>query len=224
MDYFQEILQFFKTPLGLSAAALVGIAIINFLLEEIKEFFRKRHAKTLLLTSRFSEMQEEVKKLLQKPAYDVSVGFISDSKENKEIMREMGFNVEEINIQGKKENQVFDLLRLKDIIFVESQDFSYLYKAMRKCHFEKIIIKLLKEGKVYIGESAGSVVAGKEGLKLVPFNIFPHYTSESAEIVRKKMRWKLFKNKKLKILTDQQAILVQGSQVSLIGKGERVVF
>ena len=53
------------------------------------------------------------------------------------------------------------LLELKDIIFVEGGNTFYLLKAMRACNFEKIIRKLLKEGKVYIGASAGSIVAGK---------------------------------------------------------------
>ena len=63
----------------------------------------------------------------------------------------MGFNVEEIDIEGKTEAEVMKLLELKDIIFVEGGNTFYLLKAMRECNFEKVIRKLLKEGKVYIG-------------------------------------------------------------------------
>ena len=114
---------------------------------------------------------------------------------------------------------------------------------MRSCNFERIIRKLLKEGIVYIGASAGSMVVGRtiqtankfgtgnngnnvglknlKGLNLVPFDIFAHYTPEYAELVEKKVqRYKY----PLKILTDEQAILVQGKEVALIGQGELIEF
>mgnify|MGYP001559596470 FL=1 len=155
---------------------------------------------------------------------------------------ELGFNVEEIDIEGKTEAQVMKLLELKDIIFVEGGNTFYLLKAMRGCNFEKVIKKLLKQGKVYIGASAGSIVAGRtvktaewhgdkntvglknlKGLNLVPFDIFPHYQPELAEFIKQKIKNPKKRAKKLKILTDDQAILFQGREVSLIGKGEAVV-
>ena len=114
---------------------------------------------------------------------------------------------------------------------------------MRQCNFEKIIRKLLKQGKVYIGASAGSIVAGRtiktagwknadknivglknlKGLNLVPFDIFVHYQPEHAEIIKQQIKNPKKRAKNLKILTDEQAILVQGREVMLIGKGEAIV-
>ena len=59
-------------------------------------------------------------------------------------------------------------------------------------------------------------------LFMVPFDIFVHYKPEHAEIIRKKMPYK-WQRKKLKIITDEQAILVQGNEVDLIGKGDAAV-
>ena len=56
----------------------------------------------------------------------------------------------------------------------------------------------------------------------MPFDIFVHYQPEYADIIKKKMRWQ-WQRRKLKILTDDQAILVQGKEVSLIGKGEKII-
>jgi len=253
-----SVLQFFLTPFGVAGigaigAVLIFLALINYFIGSIKQFIKHNRAKTLLLTSAGMQMKEEIIKLLQKPAYDITVAFITTAAKPQEnldylkrdwnIMRdEMGFNVEEIDIEGKKESEVMKLLELKDIIYVEGGNTFYLLKAMRECNFERIIRKLLKWGKVYIGVSAGSIVAGKniktagwgdadknivglknlKGLNLVPFDIFVHYQPEDAEIIKKKLRWR-WQRRKLKIITDEQAILVQGREVALIGRGEAVI-
>ncbi len=254
-----SVLEFFLTPFGIGLVAVLGIiiiiiAFINYLIGLVQSIIRHNMAKTLLLTSGGMKMKEEIVKLLQKPAYDVTVAFISTAakpQENLDFLKrdwsimkdELGFNVEEIDIEGKTEAEVLKLLEVRDIIYVEGGNPFYLLQTMRACNFEKVIRKLLKEGKVYIGVSAGSMVAGKtietalwknadknvvglknlKGLNLVPFNVFVHYLPEHAEIIKQKMpnQKKRFKN--LKIITDEQAILVQGKETSLIGKGEAVI-
>jgi dipeptidase E len=256
-----DVLQFFLTPLGVAGISVFGVvlvllALLYWIIGTIVETIKHRRAKTLLLTSNGMQMKEEIIKLLQKPAYDITVAFISTAAKPQEnldylkrdwtVMRdEMGFNVEEVDIEGKKQVEVAKLLELKDIIFVEGGNAFYLLKTMRACNFEKIIRKLLKKGKVYIGSSAGSIVACRsiktalwknsdrnfvklrnlKGLNLVPFDIFCHFDrdpEEFAGMIRKKMPFK-WQRKKLKILTDDQAILVQGREVSLIGKGDKIV-
>jgi len=260
--YFKtDVLQFFLTPFGIAGIGIIGailvlIALIYYFVGVVKELIKHNQAKTLLLTSAGMQMKNEIIKLLQKPAYDITVAFITTAYKykveenldyvNKDlgIMRdEMGFNVEEVDIEGKKEHEIMELLKLKDIIFVEGGNTFYLLKAMRACNFEKIIRKLLKDGKVYIGASAGSIVAGKtiqtagwknadknivgltnlKGLNLVPFDIFVHYREEHAELIKQKIKNPKKRAKKLKILTDEQAILVQGREVALIGKGEQII-
>jgi peptidase E len=255
-----SVLQFFLTPFGIGGIAAIGallilLAFINYLIGAIKETIKHNEAKTLLLTSGgMPQMKDEIIKLLQKPAYDVTVAFITTAAKPSEnidfvqndwlIMKEeLGFNVEEVDIEGKSEAQVMKLLELKDIIFVEGGNTFYLLKAMRACNFEKVIRKLLKSGKVYIGVSAGSMVAGRtiktagwknadknivglknmKGLGLVPFDIFVHYSPEWAETIKVEIKNPKKRLKQLKILTDDQAILVQGKEVDLIGEGEAVI-
>jgi dipeptidase E len=265
VTFFQtSVLQFFLTPFGIGGIAVIGallilIALISYFVAAIKAAIKHSQAKTLLLTSAGMAMKEEIKKLLQKPAYDITVAFITTAakpEENIDYLKrdwdimtdELGFNLEEVDIDGKKEHEVMELLKLKDIIYVEGGNTFYLLKAMRACHFEKVIRKLLKLGKVYVGVSAGSIVAGKtikpavwggldrnknkntvhlknfRGLNLVPFDIVVHYdrNPEIAEVIKKKLPFK-WQRRKLRILTDEQAILVQGKEVDLIGKGEAMV-
>jgi len=198
------------------------------------------------------EMRGEIAKLLQKPAYDITVAFITTAAKPEEdtsylskdfeAMKEMGFNVQEVDIEDKSEKEMEEIFKLKDIIFVAGGNTFYLLKAMRKCNFKKVLKNFLKQGKVYIGASAGSIVAGRtirtaswkfgdknlvklknlKGLNLVPFDIFVHYQPEHAEIIKKKLPFK-WQRRKLEILTDQQAILVQGSQTVLIGEGNKII-
>ncbi|MFH1968393.1 MAG: Type 1 glutamine amidotransferase-like domain-containing protein [bacterium] len=254
-------LELFLTPFGIAGVGAIGavlifLAILYYLIGSVKEAIKHRQAKTLLLTSGGMRMKDEIVKLLQKPAYDITVAFVTTAAKPKEnldylwkdwsIMKEeLGFNVEEVDIEGKTEAEVMKLLKLKDIIFVEGGNAFYLLKAMRKCNFEKIIRKLLKQGKVYIGVSAGSIVAGRtiktankfgtgengnivklknlKGLNLVPFDIFVHYQPEHDEIIRQHIKNPKKRKKNLRILTDDQAILVQGKETMLIGKGEQVI-
>ncbi len=256
-----SVLQFFLTPFGIGAIGVIGfifiiLAVINYLVGVIKEFIKHNQAKTLLLTSGgMPQMKDEIIKLLQKPAYDVTVAFVNTAYKYRlkdepdienidlNIMKELGFNVEEIDIEGKNQSQLMKLFEVKDIIFVAGGNTFYLLNAMRRSGFEKVIRKLLKSGKVYIGVSAGSVVAGRtiktvgwknadknivglkdlKGLNLVPFDLFVHYTPEWVDVIKQQIKNPKKRAKNLKIITDDQAILVQGNEVDLIGDGEAVV-
>ena len=134
-----SILQFFLTPFGIGLIAFIGaivilITLMYFIVGAIRASIKHNQAKTLLLTSAGMAMKNEIIKLLQRPAYDVSVAFITTASKAVEdvsfverdwdIMKELGFNVEEIDIEGKKEGEVMQLLKIKDIIFLKEN-----YKA-----------------------------------------------------------------------------------------------
>lgn len=255
-----SVLQFFLTYFGIGLIGFIGlilifIAFVFYLVGQIRQIIKHNQAKTMLLTSDgMVEMKDEIIRLLQKPAYDINVAFIFTASKQREeyqafmrqdwlIMRdEMGFNLEEIDIEGKTEGQLYNELKIKDIIYVEGGNAFYLLNAMRRCNFEKVIRKLLKWGIVYIGVSAGSIVAGKtiktaewlgdeniagmknlNGLNLVPFDIFPHYDPKYDEVIKQKIKSPKKRQKKLRLVTDQQAILVQGKDSMLIGDGEQII-
>ena len=261
INFFKtSVLQFFFTPFGIAGVSVIFglviiLAVLNYFVSLIVEKIKNSSARTILLTSAGMQMKDEIIKLLQKPTYDVNVAFITTAykyklEENPEyvakdllIMKELGFNVEEIDIEGKNKNLLMKLFENKDIIFVEGGNTFYLLKAIRQSGFEKVIKKLLKKGRVYVGVSAGSIVAGKtietagwkdgdknfvklknlKGMNLVPFNIFVHYRPEHAEIIKQKIKNPDKRRKRLRILTDYQAILIQGSERILIGKGEAII-
>lgn len=251
-----SVLEFFLTPFGLALAGLVVfvlacIALINFI-KYLKEKKMKIKPNTMILASIGANFLEGIIKIVDKPLYDITVAFITTAskpekdksfmEEDKELLHEAGFNVEEIDIEGKSEGQLYSLLHNKDVIFVEGGNTFYLLKCMKESGFKKVIKKLFKKGVLYVGTSAGSVVMGKtidtagwgagedenivrlsdlRGFGFVPFNIFVHYNQGDEEIIKQNT---LKSRHPLKVLTDSQALLVIGKDVALIGKGEEIKF
>lgn len=256
MEFFKtSVLEFFLTPFGL---VLVGLAAFLLLIIAcavfigfINEAIESRKPKMLLLTSSgMSGTKEEILSVLPKPADKVRVAHIITASKNekdvsyvdkdRELMKEAGFNVEDVDIEGKDKKQLMKILGVVDIVYVQGGNTFYLLHQMRKSGFDKVIKKLLRKGIVYIGVSAGSVVVGQtietagwgnnpdekivnlinmKGLKLIKSNIFVHYNSEDLEMLKQKSKRI---RKKLRILTDEQALFVFGRKTTLVGEGEAI--
>lgn len=151
-------------------------------------------------------------------------------------LHELGFELIEIDLKRPEE---FSHLDDCDVIFVEGGNTFYLLDQVRKSQFNKKLKELLKKGKIYVGISAGSILVGPsievskygdknlhgvkdfKGLKLIPFNITPHFNEDSltgkAEVIERET---LESGMPLVALKDDQAILVQDKQYSILGPGE----
>jgi len=121
---------------------------------------------------------------------------------------ELGFQVEDFDLKNKteNENEVRETLSKVDIIFVAGGNTFYLLEKARKSGFDKVSRELAQiervdlrgpSEKVYIGSSAGSIIAGPniepvkdfddptiadldsyEGIGLVDFVVLPHWGRE----------------------------------------------
>ena len=110
---------------------------------------------------------------------------------------------------------------------------------MRESGFDNVVKDLIGRGVIYIGVSAGSYIAcptiemanwkhadkntvrlsDLTGLHLVPFLLSVHYKPEYNDILRKEI---VAAKYPVKILTDDQAILIKDGETGLVGKGEEV--
>lgn len=256
MEFFKtSVLEFFLTPFGLVViglgAFLLLITACAVFIGFINEVIDSRKPKMLLLTSSgMSGTKEEILSVLPKPADKIRVAHIITASKNeknvsymerdRELMKEAGFNVEDVDIEGKDKKQLMKILGVVDIIYVQGGNTFYLLRQMRKSGFDKVIRKLLRKGIIYIGVSAGSIVAGQtietagwgnnpdektvnlinlKGLKLIKSNIFVHYNSDDLEMLKQKPK-KV--RKKLRTLTDEQALFVFGRKTTLVGEGEAI--
>ncbi len=208
--------------------------------------------KTLILTSaglKIPSVQEAVVKILPQPLSALKLAYITTAfkvEENTafadldlQVLTELGFQIEEIDIAGKSYAQLKALLSGKDILYVQGGNTFYLLKMIKASGFDRVVKELLGTGVIYIGVSAGTYVAcptiematwkkGKEqhgltdfsAMNLVPFLISVHYNREK---YREALVEGITKTKyPVRILTDDQALLIKNGAVTLIGMGEEI--
>lgn len=160
---------------------------------------------------------------------------------DRKLLREEGYDFEELDIEGKDEAELRKLLADKDAVWVEGGNTFYLLKAVRESGFDTVIKELIEKGVVYIGSSAGSYIAcptiemstwkkpGEEkkmfgvtdltGMNLVSFLLKAHYKPEQEELIKEKISQAKYPTR---ILCDGQAILVDGDNYTLVGEGEEI--
>ena len=201
--------------------------------------------KTILLTSAGMNMKEEILKILPKPAEQIKLAHITTAskveadtswvQDEVDEMEKLGFQVEEIDIADMSEDALRGALTDKDIVYVQGGNTFYLLKHVRESGFDTIIKELIEKGVIYVGVSAGSIIAGPTietaawkaeyadpndvnltdltGMNLVDFNVFVHYAEKYKESVATESTKS---NYPVKILTDEQAILIRDGKVEFL--------
>jgi len=205
----------------------------------------------LLLTSAGTNVKDEILKILPKPPNELKLAHIitaSTPEQNKNYvikdkqrMRDMGFDVEDIDIEGKNEEELRILLHDKDIICVQGGNTFYLLKHVKLSGFDKVVKDFINQGKIYIGISAGSFIAcptieqaawkmkstGSFGvanlvaLNLVPFLIFAHFKEEVRGFVEKGVKTTQYP---VVALYNTQAVLVEDGKWKIAGEGKKEFF
>ncbi|MEI6326517.1 MAG: Type 1 glutamine amidotransferase-like domain-containing protein [Candidatus Roizmanbacteria bacterium] len=93
---------------------------------------------------------------------------------DREAFVSLGFKVKNIDIQGKVSKQFTDELEACTIIFVAGGNVFYLLQEAQKSGFLDIVRSKVEDGCVYIGSSAGSILAA-------PDTNFAYNTNKIAE-------------------------------------------
>lgn len=207
----------------------------------------------LILTSSGFDIKDEIIRLLPKPPSQLKLAHIitasnpepdkSYVKKDKNIMVKLGFTVQDIDIEGKNEKQLERILNKFDIICVQGGNTFYLLKYVKLSGFDKVVKKLIDQGKIYIGISAGSYIAcptieqafwkhkymdrkrfnlkDVTALNLVPFLISAHFVEKYRKPVilgAKSCEYPVV------ALYDTQAVFVENNKWRIIGSGKREFF
>lgn len=200
----------------------------------------------LFLASKANEVLDKFAKLLPKSASEYKVAFIPtaantyESRPFQELDRakllEFGFKVFDFDIEGKNESEVYDGLRNADIIFVAGGNSFYLLEKSRESGFDKFVKEAVGKGIIYVGSSAGSVIASPDitptmpmdshdiaknlsdykGLGFVNFTIVPHFGRDKYREKIAKIKSEYDDKFDLLFLTDQQAVVVDGERVEVV--------
>jgi dipeptidase E len=210
----------------------------------------------LLLTSQGipSELKDTFLSLLSKPPMEIRVSFITTAALSegeikpewleyyKKQLNGYGINqIEELDIRNKNELELQHIIEDKDIIFVNGGNTFFLLYWVRKTGFDKVILKHVNRGKLYIGISAGSYIAcptieqsywknadkNKIGLKnltalnLVPFLITAHFEEKYRQIIENAAKTAKYP---IIALNDTQAIMVTDNKWRVVGRGNKEYF
>lgn len=196
-------------------------------------------------------VREKIFELLPKPPQQMKIAHIITAsnvapdtdfvRRDKEAMVNAGFDVTDIELEEKTKSELYDLLSPYDIIYVQGGNGFYLLNHVWKSGFDNVVKQLLQQGKWYVGVSAGTYICcptiemhtwkrdpdewyGLTDLKamnLVPFLVTVHYNREKyRELLAEKIPTA---SHPVRILTDEQALVVKDGEVNLIGEKPEVL-
>lgn len=205
--------------------------------------------KTLFLTSSIIDTLPDIVNHLGRPAKGMSLAFISTASEMEGGMRSwiyddlsffhnLGFYAFQYTLTDKTESQLREDLKAVDIIFVAGGNVFYLLDKIHKSGFAKVAREHVERGKIYIGESSGSLVMSdnlaiahrEEALEKVPgmtdftgmgiidFIVFPHWGSaQNKDFYLSHRMVKAYEmGHKIILLTDRQYVFVKGDWIKIL--------
>jgi dipeptidase E len=152
------------------------------------------------------------------------------------LINTLGAHVTPVVLEDYKNSTVLSQLEGKDVIWFAGGACGYLMYWIRRCEIDTHIREILDAGSIYVGSSAGSMIAAPNlgitewyltesepgaqifpGLGLVDFDIYPHYEDDLYDKVVEK-----HKKGKVYLLKNGEAITSVDGKISVLGE-ERIV-
>ena len=200
----------------------------------------------MILTSSLYESIELVKKFLDKNTESKKILFIptaANVEEYKKYMHltqkafeDFGYEVENFDVSVFSEEIAKEKLSEAKIVFISGGNTFYLLQELKRKNLITYLKERIEHGLLYIGESAGSVIAAPDieyasviddktvatelddytGLNLVDFYIVPHFEEEPF-VESSRNTVELYKDKlDLKLINNKEAILVENNNFTII--------
>lgn len=153
----------------------------------------------------------------------------------KKALEKLGLTVDELEITKATSNEILGKLQDNDYIYVSGGNTFFLLQELKRTGTDKIIAEQIESGKIYIGESAGSMILSpnieyvkgmddcKEApelddysaLSVVEFYPLPHYTNSPFKKAVEKVITQYDSKIKLIPISNSQVILVDGSNMKI---------
>ena len=196
----------------------------------------------MILTSSLYESIELVKKFLDKNTESKKILFIptaTNADEYKKyihltqkVFEDFGYEVENFDVSIFSEEKLSEA----KIVFISGGNTFYLLQELKRKNLTSYLKERIENGLLYIGESAGSVIAAPDieyasviddetvatelddyaGLNLVDFYIVPHFEEEPF-VESSRNTVELYKDKlDLKLINNKEAILVENNNFTII--------
>lgn len=156
--------------------------------------------------------------------------------EETKMLESLGLTVDMLEISTAPAEKIKESLEKCDLIFVGGGNTFFLLQELKRTGADKLLVREVEKGKMYIGESAGAVVAcpdigycagmddpGKapelteySGLHLVDFYVVPHLGNPQMGPAAEQAIADYSGKLDLKVIDDQQMILVEDGKVSIL--------
>ena len=194
----------------------------------------------MILTSSLYESIELVKKFLDKNTESKKILFIPTATNVDEYKKyihltqkafeDFGYEVENFDVSIFSEKTAKEKLSEAKIVFISGGNTFYLLQELKRKNLTSYLKERIENGLLYIGESAGSVIAASviddktvatelndyTGLNLVDFYIVPHFEEEPF-VESSRNTVELYKDKlDLKLINNKEAILVENNNFIII--------
>ena len=200
----------------------------------------------MILTSSLYESIELVKKFLDKNTESKKILFIPTAANVEEYKKyihltqkafeDFGYEVENFDVSIFSEEIVKEKLSEAKTVFISGGNTFYLLQELKRKNLTSYLKERIENGLIYIGESAGSVIAAPDieyasivddktlatelddyaGLNLVDFYIVPHFEEEPF-VESSRNTVELYKDKlDLKLINNKEAILVENNNFTII--------
>ncbi len=155
--------------------------------------------------------------------------------EARQEFKKLGLVVDELDLSTATTAEISAKLRHNDFIYVSGGNTFYLLQELKRTGADQLIVDQVNSGKLYIGESAGAIVASPSvayaqemdnrekspylndftGLGLVNFYTVPHHTNPPFTEAAQKIIDAFSSTLPLIPLSNSDAILITNDEVSI---------
>jgi dipeptidase E len=152
-------------------------------------------------------------------------------------LKKLGLRVDVLDVSANTYDTIKAKLCNNDYIYITGGNTFYLLQELRRAGADKLIVDEINKGKLYIGESAGAIIMAKDieyssamddktkapelkdsaGLGLVDFYVVPHDKNWEFGKAVKEIVAAYSPKLNLVVISDSQAIYVEGGEVKLLG-------
>lgn len=201
--------------------------------------------KKLFLSSSFADVADLFEKFAGEDLKGKTLTFIPTASLTEEVnfyvdaaakaFEKIGLVVDQLELSKAGAEEISGKLRNNDYIYVSGGNTFYLLQELKKTGADKIITEQINSGKMYIGESAGSMIMSPnieyvklmddtkaapdlktfDALNMVDFYPVPHHTNFPFEKIVEEIIARYEKELKLFPVSNSQAILVNGDDVKI---------
>lgn len=203
----------------------------------------------IFLTSSVSYVAHDIPRFLSQSPHELRLAFITTATEveksdlgwlndDRNSLMKAGFKTFDFTITGKNNSDIRNELDGADILYFSGGNQFYLLAKIQESNCADLIRDYVKNGKTYIGCSAGSIIAGLDiystrlideadkvdilksykGLGLVDFIVLPHWGSDDFKEVYfpERLKHVYSASEKFILLRDNQYIRVKDGWFQII--------